>query len=1485
MESLIQKENIHLTNILNPFDPRGSREFKEMPRGLSLKECIDLNRDPLTDCYSISAAINGELVPENADYSLIYPHGNVVICVTPQGGGKKNTLRLILQLAVVVIAAAATWYLGGAGGYLVGAGFALNTANAIAIGAGMAVSVIGNTLISALIPYDMGDANDSEVSQTYSWDASNNSNREGVVWPVLYGTTRIKPPIIGKYIEIVNNKQYLNILYAIADHAIDSFNETSVLLNDNPVAKDSYDITWEYRTGSLDQTPISFFHDTRSTKAIGQKFVDGQYIIIDVDGTQVEAIGVAISCPMGIYIVNDDGNNEAHGIDIEIEYKEINDSTWVRAQRYTSSETTISTARWSAGFEIGGSWYEYEVGSTNSSDHIEGDSYNPTIWLYSTRQSRLINKWHWVSAGTKINIIGEITCNRYNITTCTNKAIRRVVYIDNLPPGQYQVRLRWYNGNFQASNARLMIDTYIDYIEAIIYDQFSFPGSSVFGLRALATDKFSGSIPSFSIIATRSTVPVWAGAAYENLPANNPAWASYDILHDSFYGGGVPYSRIIYEDFLAWANNNDLHYISDGVPSAVQFRCNIYLDSSSSLRKVLNTFGQLGRGNTIQMGSKFTCFVDKLETLPAQSFIFNMANIKAKSFNVEYMDIENRANAVNVTFWDKENKYKQRTIEIHASDFDSATQEIKKTQLSLKGCTSLAEAIAHGNFALNCNRLLIRTGNWEADIDAIGCMPWDVVEAQHDVTMWGEGGLIVSATFSQVTLDKEITLSPGVAYTIKFQSAADDIIKEYTLNNVDSEVTTSTVSITDIFDPLPVRHDKWIITSIGCATKYFRLLRTSRLSDLTRKLICLEYNASIYDDTKPVSEPATIPTITYEAHLRAQEVQLWNGSPDTVIHLSWTGFAMIWYVFYKSYDDDEYTYIGSTNNPFFKIEGLQPRNEAYTFCVSHTRHANDGISTTLVVAGIGIIAVPQVPLNFTATLIDRVIKLSWDAPTDITVTGYSIYLNDSLKATNISGTSYTYSEVLTVGTYNFTLAALTVGGESEQTEVAGITITVPSTPVPTATAVNEQCIVTWGDCKTSLPIAFYKVNTVNIGSALRYMERINWIGERTYTVVAVDIAGNESAEGSTSITTNAITTGTDITTTGLTYAIHLVLTYAEFTGFNYVEIWAAETNNRATAINVGTTKTAAWTHNGLDLVDKRYYWIRLCDIYGNTGNWYPSSATAGIEGNTSTSPDDYILILQGYENLNQIAGSNFLIEGIIDGHNVVGVTGDLIIDGSVIAEKLASGIIYSKQITLGVSDGNGDAYIAAGKTDFNNTQAGFILGIDDSDSNKAKLFIGNESNYLNWDGSALTIRGALNASDITSGTLNVDRISSGSISVPVTAFTSGSTKLSSGTITLQSAEITTIGSVVFIIFSCIGNSDGSIANPATHDIKIYRDSTLIKEYEDMAWIYSDHYHTHAFSFSDTPAAGTYIYYAKATYVSGSAGNFSNRSLFLLELRK
>lgn len=65
----------------------------------------------------------------------------------------------------------------------------------------------------------------------------------------------------------------------------------------------------------------------------------------------------------------------------------------------------------------------------------------------------------------------------------------------------------------------------------------------------------------------------------------------------------------------------------------------------------------------------------------------------------------------------------------------------------------------------------------------------------------------------------------------------------------------------------------------------------------------------------------------------------------------------------------------------------------------------------------------------------------------------------------------------------------------------------------------------------------------------------------------------------------------------------------------------------------------------------------------------------------------------------------------------------------------------------------------SGKTKFDNTEPGYILG---TDKGVAKFYIGNTTNYLNWDGSSLTISGNISA---TTGTIGGAVISATTIVV------------------------------------------------------------------------------------------------------------------------
>ncbi|MFA6078101.1 MAG: hypothetical protein WC724_03765 [Candidatus Paceibacterota bacterium] len=104
-------------------------------------------------------------------------------------------------------------------------------------------------------------------------------------------------------------------------------------------------------------------------------------------------------------------------------------------------------------------------------------------------------------------------------------------------------------------------------------------------------------------------------------------------------------------------------------------------------------------------------------------------------------------------------------------------------------------------------------------------------------------------------------------------------------------------------------------------------------------------------------------------------------------------------------------------------------------------------------------------------------------------------------------------------------------------------------------------------------------------------------------------------------------------------------------------------------------------------------------------------------------------------------------------------------------KEASSSVVDPSNIDSGLSTGFSEMVsggIKQGKHYFDNTETGFILGIDDD---LAKFYIGDTSNYLNWTGTQLIISGNITA---TSGTIGGWTIGATSLSSPSSSFSIGS---------------------------------------------------------------------------------------------------------------
>ena len=102
---------------------------------------------------------------------------------------------------------------------------------------------------------------------------------------------------------------------------------------------------------------------------------------------------------------------------------------------------------------------------------------------------------------------------------------------------------------------------------------------------------------------------------------------------------------------------------------------------------------------------------------------------------------------------------------------------------------------------------------------------------------------------------------------------------------------------------------------------------------------------------------------------------------------------------------------------------------------------------------------------------------------------------------------------------------------------------------------------------------------------------------------------------------------------------------------DFIEVWGATTNNRASAYLLSSVKSpaVAWAHPGLQPGQTWYYWARVVDTSGNFSDWYPASTTGGVAAAPSADPSALLTQLKNSLGLGQLVDELATPIGLIDG--------------------------------------------------------------------------------------------------------------------------------------------------------------------------------------------------------------------------------------------
>ena len=851
---------ITLVTIKNPFEPWNGRETRQIESGITAKELVEQYQVPGVDMLVVAngTEVDGDYVTKDGDFIVV----SVVV-----GKGGKNIFGMILAIGLSIFAGAII----GANA-LAGIGIASGTFGAYMVAT--AVMFLGNFLVGRMMGQDVDIGSYGKENPTYSWAGVQTMQGQNNAVALTYGTVVSGGQTIGKYVNTVDNEEYLNWLVACGEGVLEI---TDIKINENDISYfEGVDV--DVREGTNTQSVIPNFNDTYFTKPL-QYVLDENERIDTAQGNGTEGIIVKVEFQKGLWHSTNEGKITNAWVRVLGYYRKGTDGDWIP---FIYDKTTDNEYIKSVDGAAPEGTYGLYVADTTVED---GDSFRVVTtaritYPDSTSLSKTISRGVQFTLGyftvlipndeetpSTINETFEVEFVGEKITGSQTSPLRKEFRIDNLSADEYYVKMSITARSHSTTDTRSSVECTWSAITSIVYDDFCYPNIAMIGIKALATNQLNGN-PTLKFTKIRRKILAWNPHTeqYEEKDANNPAWASYDILHlcrcledpnnlghYEYVVGGVSADRMLYDQFEEWAE-----FCEDK-----ELYVNIEINQLGEMLDVINQkVAPIGHGRVLRFGTRYGCNWDCAK-LPVQ--MFGMGNIKAGTFQEQFLPTNDRANAVELTYTDADNGFERETITIMADDYDTAT-EVKTAQATFDGITSYDQAYREGKYQLYCNRYRIRTVTFEADIDSISCTIGDVVLVAHDVPKWAKSGRIYKVEGDVLTLPVELG-DTSLTYRILYRTVNDNMYTSNCeiLSNADGWCVIKVATINSA-DP-PQVNDIFDIAVQNIGSKPFIIQNISRAKDFTRRIDCIEYDERIY------SEDYDIPEIEYtEVDLRPKNV-------------------------------------------------------------------------------------------------------------------------------------------------------------------------------------------------------------------------------------------------------------------------------------------------------------------------------------------------------------------------------------------------------------------------------------------------------------------------------------------------------------------------------------------------------------------------------------------------------------------------------------
>ena len=736
-----------------------------------------------------------------------------------------------------------------------------------------ALMYLGGKVINSVFKLNQ-PAKHYTMDSSYGWDLPRLCSTEGAPIGETYGECIPQPQLLMSHVDTVHegDKDAQYLNLLLCGGWGAVDSIDKIRIGYTPI-EHFKDVQMETRLGQNDQRPISFFPNTVQDTRVDLEMDMGTPIVRSTESEKAERLDITVEAPQGLYHMQDNGSLSGCSVSFYAEYQK-----------------------------------------------LDGDNANSSDWKQA-------GAWSISGSGTG--------------------AVRQTYTVaDKLPPGRYAVRLTTTARSHDTRDS-----TYITWsvLTSYQYDGAkTHPGKVLIGLRIKATGQLSGSLPDVNWRQRRMLVWVydWDGKRYVQKSARNPIWAAYDILHQCKRLKDPRTGKLV---FVAEGCSKDSFsqywdqwvaaaaYAAEQVPNGIggseqRFAFDAFFSGSVTRWDAASKAAAVGHAAILRYGTQYGITVDRPGVICQ---VFGEGQIIQDSFSGSFASADERARAVEITYNDTQNDFKNTLLKLYSPTYAADTTKTDNTaKVSLFGVSGRGQAYREGMYYLATNERQRQSVSFGVDVAGLACQYGDIIGVSHTAARpGGASGRIREVADGKIVIDKEVKAEPGVAYTLTVT------------RGIDGGLTTRTVTVIgDTLTPgapyteqdMPHAGDPYVLTESNYGIKPYRITKITQNGDHAVTITAIEYDEAIYR-----TDWSRFPKIAYQPKAGTIATPTGVSAVDDMTGAAMRSVKITWsmptqaipteryLVYYRPAQDSAWTYYTATPTMYAVITGLTPRTQYY----------------------------------------------------------------------------------------------------------------------------------------------------------------------------------------------------------------------------------------------------------------------------------------------------------------------------------------------------------------------------------------------------------------------------------------------------------------------------------------------------------------------------------------------------------------------------